>query len=53
MTANNPKNIRESIFDFAARFGEIKPDMLIFADGVCRGPKGLFLPFSPLFGESR
>lgn len=53
MTANNPKNIRELILDFTALFGEINPDNPIFADEVSRGSKGLFLPFSPLFGERR
>ena len=53
MMANNSENIRESILDFTALFGEINPDMPIFANGVYRGPKGLFLPFSPLFGGSR
>ncbi len=38
MTANNPKNIRESILNFTARFGEINPDMLY----LCRrGQSGL------------
>ena len=45
-----PQNIRESILDFTARFGEINPDMPYLCDGVCRGPKGLFLPLFPLFG---
>lgn len=27
MTVNNPENIRESILDFAARLGEINPNM--------------------------
>lgn len=50
MTDDNPENIRESNLDFTVRFGEINPDMLYFAEGVCRGPKGLFLPLFPLFG---
>ena len=27
MTVNNPENIRKSILDFTAHFGEIKPDI--------------------------
>ncbi len=48
-----PRNIREPILDFTARFGEINPDCPIFVDEVSRGQKGRFLPFFPLFGESR
>ena len=48
-----PRNIREPILDFTARFGEINPDMPYLCDGVCRGPKGLFLPLFPLFGGHR
>lgn len=47
------KNIRESILNFTSHFGEINPDIPYFADEVSRGSKGLFLPFFPLFGESR
>ncbi len=50
MTANNLENIRESTLDFTAHFGEINPDMLYLCRRVCRGPKGLFFPLSPLFG---
>jgi hypothetical protein len=38
MTVNNPENIRKSILDFTAPFGEINPDMLY----LCRrGLSGL------------
>ena len=47
------ENIRESILDFTAHFGEINPDMPYLCDGVSRCSKGLFLPLSPLFGGSR
>lgn len=48
-----PQNIRESTHDFTARFGEINPECPIFVDEDSRGLKGLFLPFSPLFGGNR
>lgn len=50
---SEPKNIRESILDFTASFGEINPDMPYLCRRGLSGPKRLFLPFSPLFGESR
>ena len=53
MTDDNPENIRVSILDFTALFGEINPDCPIFADESRRGPKGMFLPLFPLFGGSR
>ena len=52
MMANNSENIRESALDFTALFGEINPDMPIFANGVCRVSKGLFSPLSLLLGGS-
>lgn len=42
-----PENIRESILDFTALLGETNPTCPIFADGVCRDPKGLFFLFFP------
>ena len=39
MTANNPKNIRESILDFTAHFGEINPDMLYLCRRGQSGPE--------------
>ena len=47
------ENIRESILDFTSLLGEINPDMPYLCDGVCRGPKGLFLPLFPLSGGHR
>ena len=47
------ENIRESILDFTAHFGEINPDMLYLCRQGQSGLKREFLPFSPLFGESR
>ena len=44
---NNRENIRKSGLCFTVHSGEINPDALIFADGACRGPKGLLLPLSP------
>lgn len=40
------ENIRESIIDFTARFGEINPDMPYICDEVSRGSKELFLHLS-------
>lgn len=50
---SEPKNIRESILDFTAHSGETNPYMPYLADGVWRGPEGLFLPLFPLFGGKR
>ena len=47
------ENIRESILDFTAHFGEINPDMLYLCRQGQSGLKREFLPFSPLFGGSR
>ena len=47
------ENIRETILDFTPHFGEINPDMLYLCRRGPSGPQKLFLPFSPLFGESR
>lgn len=44
------QNIRESILNFTAHFGEINPDMLYLCRRVSRDLKGLFLPLFPLFG---
>ena len=42
----DPENIRESILNFTAHFGEINPDMLY----LCRrGQSGSERPFLPLF----
>ena len=48
-----PQNIRESTLDFTAHFGEINPDIHYLCRRGLSGPKGPFLPFFPLFGESR
>ena len=48
-----PQNIRESILNFTAHFGEINPDMLYLCRWGQSGPEKAVLPFSPLFGESR
>ena len=50
---SEPENIRESILNFTAHFGEINPDMLYLCRQRQSGLKREFLPFSPLFGESR
>lgn len=50
---SEPENIRESILDFTALFGEINPDMPYLCSEGRRGPKGLFLPLFPLFGGNR
>ena len=47
MTANNPENIRESILDFTARFGEINPDMLYLRRRSLSGPKKAVFAFFP------
>ena len=47
------QNIRESILDFTAHFGEINPDMPYLCRQGQSGLKREFLPFSPLFGGSR
>ena len=47
------ENIRESILDFTAHFGEINPDMPYLCRQGQSGLKREFLPFSPLFGGSR
>ena len=50
MTADNPKNIRESALDFTARFGEINPDMPY----LCRrGQSGLQMAFFAFFPSVR
>lgn len=43
MTANNPKNIRESILDFTIHFGEINPDIPYLCRRSLSGSKELFL----------
>ena len=48
-----PENIRESILNFTARFGEINPDMLYLCRRGQSGLKRAVFAFSPLFGESR
>ena len=39
MTAINPENIRESILNFTARFGEINPDILYICRWGLSGPE--------------
>ena len=39
MTDDNPENIRESILDFTARFGEINPDMPYLCRRSLSGPE--------------
>ena len=46
------ENIRESILDFTAHFGEINPDMPYRKLGLSGSKKAVFA-FSPLFGGSR
>ena len=48
MTANNSENIRESILDFTAHFGEINPDMPYLCRRGSSGPERPFLPLFPL-----
>ena len=48
-----PENIRESILDFTALFGEINPDMLYLCRRGQSGAKREVFAFSPLFGGSR
>ena len=50
---SEPQNIRKSILDFTAHFGEINPDMPYLCRQGQSGLKREFLPFSPLFGGSR
>ena len=53
MTANNPKNIRESIPDFTAHFGEIKPDILYLCRRGQSGPeRAVFASFPSVRRES-
>ena len=47
MTINNPKNIRESILDFTAHFGEINPDMLYLCRRGLSGPEKAVFAFFP------
>ena len=49
----DPENIRESILDFTARFGEINPDMLYLCRWGQPGLKRTVFAFFPLFGGSR
>lgn len=46
ITANNPENIRESILDFTAHFGEINPDMPYLQTRSVGAKKGCFCLFS-------
>lgn len=48
-----PENIRESILDFTARFGEINPDMPYLCRREQSGLKRTVFAFFPLFGGSR
>ena len=48
-----PENIRESILDFTAHFGEINPDMPYLCKLGLSGSKKAVFAFSPLFGGSR
>lgn len=53
MTINNPKNIRESILDFTAHFGEINPDMLYLCRQGLSGLKmAIFASFPSVRRES-
>ena len=46
MTANNPKNIRESSLDFTAHLGEINPDMPYLCRQGLSGPgRAVFASF--------
>ena len=47
------ENIRESILDFTAHFGEINPDMPYLCRRGQSGPEKAVFAFSPLFGGSR
>ena len=47
------KNIRESILDFTAHFGEINPDMPYLCRREQSGLKRTVFAFFPLFGGSR
>lgn len=50
---SEPKNIRESILDFTALFGEINPDMLYFCRwGQSGSQKAVFTCFSSVRRES-
>ena len=42
-----PENIRESILDFTARFGEINPDMPYLCRQGLSGPQRAVFAFSP------
>ena len=47
MTVNNPENIRKSILDFTAPFGEINPDIpYLCRRGQSGARKGCFCLFS-------
>lgn len=48
-----PENIRESILDFTAHFGEINPDVLYLCRQGQLEPEKAVFAFFPLFGESR
>ena len=48
-----PQNIRESILDFTALFGEIKPDMPYLCRRGLSGLKRKVFAFCPLFEEGR
>lgn len=43
----DPENIRESILDFTARFGEINPDMLYLCRQGLSGPQKAVFTFFP------
>lgn len=47
MTANNLENIRESILDFTARFGEINPNMPYLCRRSLSGPQKAVFAFFP------
>ena len=48
-----PQNIRESILNFTARFGEINPDMLYLCKRGLSGPeRAVFAFFPSVRGES-
>ena len=49
----DPENIRESILDFTALFGEINPDMLYLCGGSLSGPeRAVFASFPSVRRES-
>ena len=47
MTVNNPENIRKSILDFTAPFGEINPDMPYLCKRCLSGPEKAVFAFFP------